>query len=88
MLTFDALGVSFGENFPPEKGMFKLVDEEHKRRNYTVLNISDMLDEDLDELDEEFGDEFDDLFEEISYLYYDDDSEEFSIEEKRQRILH
>lgn len=68
--------------------MFKFVDEEHKRLNYTVLDISDMLDEDLDEFDDEFGDEFDDLFEEISYLYYEDDSEEFSREERRQRILH
>ena len=54
---------------------------------YRPLDISDMLDED-DGLEDEFADEFDELFEEVNYLYYDDDSEDITGEEKRKRVLH
>ena len=46
-----------------------------------------MLYED-DEFDDEFNDEFDELFENVSYLYYDDDSIEISREEREKRVLH
>ena len=52
-----------------------------------MLDISDMLYED-DEFDDEFADEFDELFENVSYLYYDDDSIEISREEREKRVLH
>ena len=54
---------------------------------YYPLDISDMFDED-DGLEDEFADEFDELFEEVSYLYYDDDSEEIAGDEREKRILH
>ena len=48
-----------------------------------MLDISDMLYE-----DDELFDEFDELFENVSYLYYDDDSTEISREEREKKALH
>jgi hypothetical protein len=55
--------------------------------DFYPLDISDMFDED-DGLEDEFADEFDELFEEVNYLYYDDDSEDITGEERRKRVLH
>lgn len=54
---------------------------------YYPLDISDTFDED-DGLEDEFADEFDELFEEVNYLYYDDDSEDITGEERGKRVLH
>ena len=59
--------------------MIRFINTEDENRNYLMLDISDMLYED---------DEFDELFENVSYLYYDDDSIEISREEREKRVLH
>lgn len=69
------------------KQMIRFINAEDENRNYPMLDISDMLYED-DEFDDEFADEFDELFENVSYLYYDDDSIEISREEREKRVLH
>lgn len=66
--------------------MLKFIKKDDEDFHYP-LDISDMFDED-DELEDEFADEFDELFEEVNYLYYDDDSEDITGEEKRKRVLH
>ena len=59
--------------------MLKFIKKEDENLNYPL----DILDE-----EDEFADEFDELFEEVSYLYYDDDSEEIFEDEKERRVLH
>jgi len=66
--------------------MLKFIKKDDEDFHYP-LDISDTFDED-DGLEDEFADEFDELFEEMNYLYYDDDSEGITGEEKRKRVLH
>lgn len=88
LLTFAGPDVCLDEIFPPEtRQMLIFINTEDENRNYPMLDISDMLYED-DEFDDEFADEFDELFENVSYLYYEDDSEEMSREERKKRVLH
>ena len=63
--------------------MLKLINKEDKNLNYPL----DVFEEE-DEFEDEFADEFDELFEEVSYLYYDDDSEEILGDEEGRRVLH
>lgn len=66
--------------------MLKFIKKDDEDFHYP-LDISDTFDED-DGLEDEFADEFDELFEEVNYLYYDDDPEHITGEEKRKRVLH
>ena len=59
--------------------MLKFIKKEDENLNYPL----DVFDE-----EDEFADEFDELFEEVNYLYYDDDSEDITGEEKGKRVLH
>lgn len=63
--------------------MLRSTNKEDENWNYPL----DVFDED-DEFEDEFADEFDELFEEINYLYYDDDPEEISRDERGRRVLH
>ena len=66
--------------------MLKFIKKDDEDFHYP-LDISDTFDEE-DGLEDEFADEFDELFEEMNYLYYDDDSEDITGEERRKRVLH
>ena len=59
--------------------MLKFIKKEDENLDYPL----DIFDE-----EDEFADEFDELFEEVNYLYYDDDSEDITGEERKKRVLH
>ena len=63
--------------------MPKFIKKEDENLNYPL----DVFDEE-DGFEDEFADEFDELFEEVTYLYYDDDSEEILEDDQGRRVLH